>query len=480
MGYSPRQCVLGSQINPPLVVKPRAAEYAAARPGLQRVADEFEEVNSHYRFFAYSEGSISTDEAFNGTDAWRAGTSGTMCSSSLWTAFQNAGVHREGVVEHVDWTGDSFRRIPSGARQTTTEFDGLYHYTAEERLTAGEFLYGVLRNIGRSEFDGAQIFFGTLAGIPRDIANQVVNCFSLDLCIDDEHELGDGVTLPDDHWRTATIAGETISPDDVLWWDGPDQGGVYGYSEPLSFRLGYFSQEYTWQVPDGFGTLEVTVLNGGVPVEGASVDAQIAGIFGTTDRNGLVTFVVPAGQVIVLAHVADGNVIYRADGTATVVAGQTTELTIHLEEGSDPNFRKVFFFGEATIVDDESVGNNNTVTVPITNQVYVTPIQNHARVRLLDTCVGNEVVVRVEADVAFNEDDRSVTIISTHTMWERRECRRRDQADRAVVTTELAEGETVFIDEDGTAPFEVYLENTERNGGDYARITVQVSNLVGP
>ena len=55
-----------------------------------------------------------------------------------------------------------------------------------------------------------------------DVANQMLNAFAND----------DADVRNSQKWRDMEAA-SAVSPNNILWWDGPDRGGLYGYAEPL-------------------------------------------------------------------------------------------------------------------------------------------------------------------------------------------------------------------------------------------------------
>lgn len=102
------------------VVKPNPFdEDNDVRSRLHRVAEAAERIDGHYRFFAYTNGGIANNTAYNAPiesdlswlvppglgpgepnpTAWAAGTRPTVCSTFIWAAAKDAEFQVEGVLE---------------------------------------------------------------------------------------------------------------------------------------------------------------------------------------------------------------------------------------------------------------------------------------------------------------------------------------------------------------------------------------------
>jgi len=107
-----------------------------------------------------------------------------------------------------------------GADITTGTPDGLYIYTAEERLAAGEALFNRLRLMVKPM---AGDWGNALTDADDNIANQILNTFASDWA-----EAG---AEDSEKWRNASDA-NAVSPLNLMFYDGP----LYGSSKPLIVR----------------------------------------------------------------------------------------------------------------------------------------------------------------------------------------------------------------------------------------------------
>jgi hypothetical protein len=143
------------------VVKP-APKLEAADPRirgvLHRIADASTTIDGHYRFYCYTDARIAFDPAKLGPPAgdaiwagkppgaaWSAGTRPVVCSSFLWAAVQAANATNPRIEVEGRLT-ESPRELLS-----SPPVDGLYRYTEQERVNAGDALHTLLADDVRAQ-----------------------------------------------------------------------------------------------------------------------------------------------------------------------------------------------------------------------------------------------------------------------------------------------------------------------------------------
>ena len=171
----------GGTMFPALVVKPcPLLETPQVRQVLSRIADRAQEINAHYRFYSYTDGSIVTvsgllrpgwrvPKALPAWDPdtldWRDWTNPddvewspashtipAVCSSFVWQAIQDVNGAPEITLDWADSTDDSLGEVAGGCRRTVppdwsgdatdpSTLDGLTLYDEEGRKRAAEGLY---------------------------------------------------------------------------------------------------------------------------------------------------------------------------------------------------------------------------------------------------------------------------------------------------------------------------------------------------
>ena len=94
----------------------------------------------HYRFFCYTDPTIGLDDSHGPPSGWAAGTRPSVCSSYIWMHARDI-LQLEGANELIVPADLEQKDIDAGASVNPETIDGLYRYTASERLTAGEWLY---------------------------------------------------------------------------------------------------------------------------------------------------------------------------------------------------------------------------------------------------------------------------------------------------------------------------------------------------
>jgi hypothetical protein len=336
------------EIVPPLVVKPdpfeetpavRAALHAAAVEASTGAGRPTVRSKSHYRFFGYTDPvSILTP---SGPEAgWANGTYGTVCSSFVWSVHHKLGHHLEASTTSVLPTDLEPADVAAGAEVRPNNPDGLYLYTATERRTAAQWLYDYIYDLAEEK---AGWFGGLLTDAPDDTANQFVNTFA-----NDNADGKDSST-----WQQTGDA-VAISPDNILFWDSPSEGGLYGFAEPLQYREPRV-ETYTvsrWKKVLTKGKVHGRVTYQGQPVGGASVQVY-DGKSTATAADGTYTLVdVPFGNYALKAQKVIDGVL--ASSSSTVILNQA-DLPVDISLQAPPDrYRLVQLYVDFYGVDDES------------------------------------------------------------------------------------------------------------------------------
>lgn len=345
------------RITPALVLKPdpllettavrtllrTAADSARARCG--RVRDDGSTLQSrdHFSFFTFTDGAFSTPA--DGTGGWPAGTLPSACSTFIWRELRAAGAVFEQAqndpatlesadLEPADLTVTA---VGGGAEVLTGTRDGLYRYRSGERRAAGSALFATVVH---------DAIKNSVFGLGGLVAAPVANCF---LNVMDRNETSTG-----SEWQQ-TGEGLTVSPDDMLFWDGPDRGGVLGFIEPLLYRAPRTEvvNTYAWTPAPHKGTVKGRVLFDGEPFAGATVHCgmaqpQISGPDGAFTFTGI-----HHGPQLVKAHATISGAAASSPDLVLDVDGNE-EVTLELRRASRPDIRRLTvalrFFG----VDDES------------------------------------------------------------------------------------------------------------------------------
>lgn len=290
---------------PPLVVKPDPLlETDAIRAKLHAVADWARgngyrpggTPKSHYRLFAYTDPTIGQTTTAPASAGWAKGTFPSVCSSLCWMANKAKGTFLETHQATVMPADLESKDVAAGAFVAPATPDGLYTYTAAERLKAGQWLYDTIYYMG---YDAAGWLGEALTDAADDLANQLCNVFANDDAEGQDHE----------GWKDQRDA-NAVSPDNLLWWDGPDKGGLYGYAEPLIYREPR-KEQYPiskWKKVVTRGTLTGKVRWQGQPIGGANVRV-FDGASTLTSGAGVYTLTnVPLGNYnLVASKVIDGK-----------------------------------------------------------------------------------------------------------------------------------------------------------------------------
>jgi hypothetical protein len=294
---------------PPLVLKPNPVlETPAVRAALHAIATDARNdagrphVNSkyHYRWYAYTDPTVGLG-APEGADAgWAAGTRGAVCSSYIWMHAKNRGARLESDQPLVTPTDLEPSDVNAGAAVRPTTPDGLYNYSGQERKDAANWLYDTVYN---QAYEKAGWLGEILTDGADDIANQFLNVFAND------NADGKDSTA----WKNVGDA-DAVSPDNMLFWDGPDRGGLFGFAEPAGY-IEPRKESYTvsrWKKVLVRGNVHGKVLNGGRPVAGAQVIAYDGKSAFSGDDGRYLLSDVPLGEYLLKCSRTIDGVLYRA------------------------------------------------------------------------------------------------------------------------------------------------------------------------
>lgn len=473
-----KRCGTDVNLTQPTVVKPPPGSDPAVRERLHAVADLAKTIQGHYRFFAYTNGAIANDTAYNAPADYNWDgihpTIASVCSTFVWHALKMAGVsHLEG--DHLE-----IEDIRRGAWRDDATLDGLYFYSQAERKAAAYQLYNDVYDKGAKSVIKAAIIaaIAPIYGFPfpiavenarTTIANQVTNCFGFDKCAEGSEEL----------WQQPGV-GRTVSPENILFWDSPAQGGVYGYNEPVNYRgLEYFRQG-TWQPQAELGGISGRVLNQGQPFQGAAVritwlEAQGAPNFieMVSDANGtFLDTLLPPGHYDISISATDSNGVKmtaRKDVTITKDAIASIELAL---EPLPQYFREVIIQGSMFILDDENWPDENEYgTFPFEVRVKLDANNRSVQVPEIRFCAGKEVSGHLSLNVTLEPDNTSVHVTGSSWLLEGGSligsaCYNDDEKeDTAAIDVKLAA--------DAAHQYDIHLES---DGGDEVDIELMIIN----
>lgn len=470
----------------PKVVKPPfdqeeiafSATGETVRAALNRVADEAENINGHYRFFAYSDADIVGRTSWPG-DRTPSGTSwawteqkldGTVCSQLIWNAAQAAGITT--LEDPVKEEGDK-------AHVATAAKNGLYEYSEIERLAAARWLYNKIYN----QFYEVSGWWGRLfTDAPDDGANQLVNCFGFDWCGEIENFEWDGESHPkdSDRWEQPGL-GAAVSPDDLTHWDPPTAGGLYGLTETMIYRTGGYRPKYAWAPSAGTGSLKVNVTFNSAPLN--NVPVTLLGYPQQTTSataNGSTLFeAVEAGQQFVEA-VMDVDVNgsmkeAKANSLVTILPGEVAEITLNLQTPPLPPpsntteaHRRVTINGSVYVEDfDEWPSDNETATCMLSDSVVLDPVTRIEH-SFPFSCCADEVRSEGKVTVRLNPSDKSVFSRIEVTLFELTNCSNNDKGGEAQAN--------VLVVKDGNGTMTATATNDEWRSDDFTRVQVNVKN----
>jgi len=440
------QCEGDAHLNPPLLIRPPIGSDASVREQLHRAADFAAGNESHYRFFAYSQANIAFDPPNNFSNlTFRApdGEVPTVSTSFIWYSLKSAGINLEG-------DGLEGNDTPVGAAPPLGSkgiVDGLYYYSESERRRGAYQVYSSTFNRVREiQEDGA----GPVADVveaatiqARRIASQFANCFGSDEC---------GIAGAFSDAFENPGPGIAISPDQFLFWDGPEHGGVFGDREPVQYRSADYRRVHHWAATAGTGSVSGSVALGtdGSPVQGALV--TVAGL--DTGSNGFGEFSfagVPEGNYEIRAEKlvlrsnplqdcpSDGIELcdHLVDVEPVSVAGDgsvsNVSLVLEPEAAIPPPTlsayaRRVDFTG-TIIITDSDVGGNQFGEFRVDGSFCeVSPLERDVRVKLPDslTC-RDEVRAEVYANCSLQGDNETVAVTIDVELFEGTDCKNTDK-----------------------------------------------------
>jgi hypothetical protein len=265
----------------PLVIRP---EPDSPQPDLQSVVDAGLGINSHYRFFMYSHAETLLP---GGPSGWSANTVSTVCSSFEREAASKAGFPLWPTRSAADGVPDGMRKYNTDER--TAGANALWSNTYDSVMANPSWIVSGL----------AWIFLpGYLPAMADNIGDQLANCFATDSCAD----LGDSWENPGE--------GIAVSPDDVAHWDTHQNGGTYGYDEPLEYLEVSFRHKYAWATAGGDGSMTVTVVDdkgNPPPPPDATIILNDNDLVGTTASDGTLKIPnLPSGPYNVAAQLYEG------------------------------------------------------------------------------------------------------------------------------------------------------------------------------
>jgi hypothetical protein len=403
------------EVVPPLVVKPdydeetpavRTALHAAASDARQGAGRPGVRSKSHYRLFCYTDPTIGHSVA-PPSAGWAAGTFPSVCSSFIWRTLRDRGVHFESpnvVASPTDLEPADTAPGVNAAVATGGSPDGLYLYTDTERRHAGELLF---ESIHHDALDTAGWFGNVLADAADDVANQVLNAFAGD----------DADGKDSEAWRTTGPA-SAVSPDNILMWDGPARGGLYGMAEPLQYREPR-SEEFVvsrWKLAPTSGTITGVVTLDGVPVKGMRVQTNSQKWANTTADGRYQLDHVPLGPCLVWAL---GQVEGVTMEQKEKVELQSPSLVVDLAlQPSSEKFRlahlSIGFKGR----DDESVAKDELVTGRAIFAMEVGPDKPVNRKVLTPYKWGHEMRAEYTTMVVLDQADNSIEVIVQAFLFE--------------------------------------------------------------
>lgn len=316
-------------VNLPLVIKPSPFEETAqVRDKLHAIANEAAAINGHYRFYCYTKPEICLTSEGMSDSGWSKGTVATCCSSFIWLAAQKAGIRLEGPSANTNVVDLEPRDIAGGAAVNSDTLDGLYYYTADERLAAAKWLY---QSVYDKTHDEAGCCGTLFSDAPDNVANQICNIFASDWA--------DSGSKDSDAWKSVGAA-NAVSPDNIMFWDGPGSenqnnfSSVYGYTEELFYRPGTYAKVpiYRWNHVETKGNLTGTVI------ADSNVSGAVVSLLGSGESDVVVGddghFVfdeIPEGDYTITAGLNIKGYWYSTEATVHINAGVTNNISITLQ-----------------------------------------------------------------------------------------------------------------------------------------------------
>jgi len=461
------------EIIPPLVVKPDPlVETPEIRAKLRQVANDAlaQTGNSHYRFFCYTDPTLGQrpEGVAPPTAGWAAGTYPSVCSSFVWMTLKRQAVALESANTSVSPADLEVLDVAAGAQVGSGTPDGLYLYTAAERLQAAEWLKQELeRRVARKLEEDAGIladaidFFSDMAD---DVANQVLNTFASDWA--------DTAAKDSEKWKDTRDA-NAVSPDNILLWDSPPVLGLYGYAAPLAFRPARLEEViiHRWRKVPTRGRLSGRVWYQGAPVPGAFVQVY-DGKTDITDGNGAYEITgVPFGHYAVKAWKDNLQGVAVGATVETDITQPAQTLDITLQPPADV-YRRVQVQARIQTTDDEVwPWDDEHADTTHFREVFLQPWHTHEEV-YFEQRMGGEIRIELRVILDLNMD-RSLTANLNAKMYEGTSEDTGDLDDEENCTGFL-------VGKDQARSGYLRLYNDEFAGGDVSNIHFTITNLVQP
>lgn len=245
----------------PIIMKPPPEEEfnnPKVRNILHEIANTAKGINGYYKLYDYSNAEKHEKEPAPGK--WYDNYYNTVCSTfvrlaaTLTDSYQKEFMLEGHKLESIDIQNgaqgtqySNTKTTPDSNNKTTpakanleknlehSNKDGLYFYDKEERKSGAEFVYSYIEKQVIDSLGGSfpALFINSfIEGATSAIPNQYVHCFALGQC----QPLGarNFSSNPNSEWLDPKV-GLTVSPDNLLFWDSPSDGGVYGYHEPIEY-----------------------------------------------------------------------------------------------------------------------------------------------------------------------------------------------------------------------------------------------------
>jgi hypothetical protein len=296
------------------------------------------------------------------------------------------------------------------AKVGPTTRDGLYLYTAAERLRAAEWFHDALVNRIKAKMPGFLGLIGELLTKAEEhISNEILNTFDTDQTQTDDDNTGC-------KQQRDTSA---VSPDNILFWDKPkpQRRSFYGFAQPLIYRKPRYDvvTVYRWKKVIARGNLSGTVFSpNNTLVDGAL--AQLTDDMTThSDANGHYQLTnVPYGRYVLSAQkvLQDGS-FWSANPSLDLEAPDTT-LDIHLQAlpqwfrtvhiNENIHTRYTRWIGPVK-VDDQSAD------LPFYRALDVGPSNTHAETAVTHDVVDAHAALHITVD--WKVDDNSVLVTFT-------------------------------------------------------------------
>jgi hypothetical protein len=475
-----------NEIVEPLVVKPNPiieAEFPQIRALLHRVAEESKKINAHYRFYCYSDSSISLNPQFKAPDKgkswWASNTIPSQCAHFIWASMssvQDPKIHLEGPgvltrsldLEPVDLGQTNDKWLAVEVDEKT--LDGLYYYTEAERQNAAQNLY---KDFDDKAYEKAG-FLGTLfTDAPDDLANQICNTFAFDW----SGENADGDHAKDsDKWKNPGD-GHAVSPQNILNWDAPRlEGntiyGVYGYSEKLVYRPARLEwrQVSRWKKVNKTAKLTGSVIRRGTPQMGAFVTA--GGRETLTNRAGRFELTVPAGRYSVESRILADGFEWEGNTPVDLAPSSSKDIVITLKEPSDW-FREVSIYGTMNLKDEENFGSDEFATRTKLFRVFrVGAFYTHEEDGWTEK-MGGEVRAELSLRIDWQLVDSSVNVTCNLKLFEGTSEDTNDLDGEATQTFNIQKD---VIDQE----CKMFVRNDDEDDDDHVDLVLKISNRRQP